>query len=203
MMSEQYMKTKMQFPLLQNGGNGYVMGIRGEYHTETKGIYGQYDMSNGYMRILNFVKLSEKVLNPFEHSNAVGQMLEAAVERKQEPEEVAALSTLLENSFVSVKNGILCPEFATISYADYESVKSKLGDGISQMAELIAKHRDMAGEELRKKTPATISEANEVGAIVSMWSIMEGMVAVVLEDGFMTKGKGQNLTAFYFRADSE
>ena len=203
MMSEQYMKTKMQFPLLQNGSNGYVMGIRGEYHTETKGIYGQYDMSNGYMRILNFVKLSEKVLNPFEHSNAVGQMLEAAVERKQEPEEVAALSSLLENGFVSVKNGILCPEFATISYADYESVKSKLGDGIGQMAELIAKHRDMAGEELRKKTPAAIPEANEVGAIVSMWSIMEGMVAVVLEDGFMTKGNGQNLTTFYLKTDNE
>ncbi len=69
--------------------------------------------------------------------------------------------------------------------------------GISQMAELIAKHKDMAGDELRKKTPAAIPEANEVGAIVSMWNIMEGMVAVVLEDGFMTKGNGQNLTTFY------
>ena len=202
-ISEQYMKTEMRFPLLQNGSNGYVMGIRGEYHTDTKGIYGQYDISKGYMRILNFVKLSQKVLNPFEYNNAVGKILEAAVERKQEPEEVTALSSLLENGFVSVKNGILCPEFATISYTDYKAVKSKLDDGIGQMAKLIAKHRDMAGAELRKKTPAAIPEANEVGAIVSMWSIMEGMVAVVLEDGYMTKGNGQNLTAFYFRTDSE
>lgn len=203
MMSEQKMSTKMTFPLLQNGSNGYVMGIRGEYHTDTMGIYGQYDINKGYMRIMNFVKLSDKVLNPFEYRNATGQMLEAAVERKQEPEEVAALSTLLENGFVSVKDGKLCPEFATISYEDYKAVKSKLADGINQMAELIGKHRDMAGEELRKKTPAAILEANEVGAIVSMWSMMEGMIALALNDGFMAKGNGQNLTAFYFKTENE
>jgi len=203
MLSEQRMNTKLQFPLLQNGSNGYVMGIRGEYHTDTLGIYGQYEISKGYMRILNFVKLSEKVLNPFAHGNAVGKMLEAAVERKQEPEEVAALAHLLENGFVSVKDGRLCPEFATIPDADYQALKSKLATGIREMAEVIAKHRDMAGEELRKKTPSAISGAKEVGAIVSMWSMMEGMVAVALEDGFLTKGDGQNLTAFYIRTEGE
>lgn len=199
MMSEQKMNTKLTFPLLQNGSNGYVMGIRGEYHTDTKGIYGQYDMSKGYMRIMNFVKLSDNVLNPFEYQNAVGQVLEAAVERKQEPEEVAALSTLLKNRFVSVKDGKLLPEFAAISNEDYKTLKGKLGEGINQLAELIGRHRDMAGNELRKKTPAVIAEANEVGAIVSMWSMMEGMIALALEDGFVTKGDGQNLSAFYFR----
>ncbi len=203
MMSEQMMSTKMTFPLLQNGSNGYVMGICGEYHTDTMGIYGQYDINKGYMRIMNFVKLSDKVLNPFEYRNAVGQILEAAVEKKQEPEEVAALSTLLENGFVSVKDGKLCPEFATISHEDYKAVKSKLAGGINQMAELIGKHRDMAGEELRKKTPAAILEANEVGAIVSMWSMMEGMIALALDDGFMAKGNGQNLTVFYFKTENE
>ncbi len=202
-MSEQWMKTKINNPLLENGSNGYVMGIRGEYHPETMGIYSQYNISKGYMRILNFVKLSEKVLNPFEDRGAVGQMLEAAVERKQEPEEVAALSTLLENGFVSVKGGRLCPEFATISYEDYETMKSKLGNGIHQMAELIAKYRDIAGEELRRKTPAAIPEANAIGAIVSMWSMLEGMVTVVLEDGYMTKGNGQNLTTYYVRTDNK
>ena len=203
MMSEQKMETKMTFPLLQNGSNGYVMGIRGEYHTDTMGIYGQYDMSKGYMRIMNFVKLSEKVLNPFEYRNAVGQMLEAAVERKQEPTEVAALSMLLEKGFVSVKDGRLSPEFATISYEDYATVKSKLGEGIHQMAELIGRHRDMAGEELRRKTPVAIPAANEVGAVVSMWSMMEGMIALALEDGFVTKGNGQNLTIFYFETEKK
>lgn len=202
-MSEQKMKTKMKFPLLQNGSNGYVMGIRGEYHADTMGIYGQYDMSRGYMRIMNFVKLSDKILNPFECRNAVGKMLEAAVERRREPEEVAALSALLENGFVSVKDGTLRPEFATISYKDYQSVKRKLGDGISRMAELIGKHRDMAGEELRKKTPIAIAGANEIGAIVSMWSIMEGMIALALDDGFVTKGNGQNLSAFYIKTEDE
>jgi len=203
MISEQKMNTKMIFPLLQDGSNGYVMGIRGEYHSDIKGIYGQYDMSQGYMRIMNFLKLSDKVLNPFEHGNAVGKILEAAVEGKQEPEEVAALSVLLENGFISVKNGVLYPEFATISCEAYKLVKSKLDDGINRMAELIGKHRDMAGEELRKKTPAAIAEANEVGAIVSMWSMMEGMIALALDDGFVSKGNGQNLTAFYFKANKE
>ena len=82
---------------------------------------------------------------------------------------------------------------------DTVKVKGKLGEGINLLAELIGRHRDMAGEELRKKTPAVIAEANEVGAIVSMWSMMEGMIALALEDGFVTKGNGQNLSAFYFR----
>lgn len=203
MKSEQKMHTKMTYPLLQNGSNGYVMGIKGEYYTETMGIYGRYDMSQGYLRIMNFTKLAEKELNPFEFRNAVGKILEAAVERKQEPEEVAALSVLLEKGYVSVKNGVLSPEFATISYVDYEQLKSKLSSGIEQMAELIGKHRDMAGEDLRKKTPSAIPDANAIGALVSMWSMLEGMVALALEDGFMTKGNGQNLTTFYFKTEKE
>lgn len=202
-ISEQWMNTKLTYPMLKNGSRGYVMGIQGEYHPETIGMYSQYNISNGYMWIMNSLKLSDKVLNPFEYRGAVGQMLEAAVERKQEPEEVAALSKLLEDGFVSVKDGSLCPEFATISYADYNSIKEKLMDGISTLAKLIAKHRDMAGDELRKKTPTAIQGANEVGAIVSMWSMLEGMISVVLEDGYMTKGNGQNLAAFYFETDKE
>ena len=202
MMSDEKMNTKMTFPLLQNGSNGYVMGIRGEYHTDIRGIEGQYKLGKGYMRIMNFVKLSDKVLNTSGYGGTVGQVLEAAVERKQEPEEVAALSTLLENGFVSVKNESLCPEFATISHEDYKQVKDKLSEGIDRMAEMIGKHRDMAGEELRKKTPVAIQGANEVGAIVSMWSMLEGMVAVMLEDGYMTKGNNQNLAVFYFKTDN-
>ena len=49
----------------------------------------------------------------------------------------------------------------------------------------------------------SIKGANEVGAIVSMWSMLEAMVSVVLEDGCMTKGNGQNLTAFYFKTEKE
>ncbi len=197
-MSEQWMNTKLAFLLLQNGSTGYIMGVRGDYTYEIKGINGMYNISNGYMRIMNFLKLSDRTLDPFWHGGAVGQMLEAAVERKQEPEEVAALSTLLENGYVSVKDGRLCPEFATISLKDYNDIKNKLMDGISKLAKLIAKHRDMAGEELRRKTPSAIGGANEVGAIVSMWTMLEGMVSYVLEEGYMTKGNGQNLTAFYF-----
>ena len=78
-----------------------------------------------------------------------------------------------------------------------------MADGINQMAEMIGKHRDMAGEELRKKAPVAIPEANEVGAIVSMWSMMEGMIELALDDGFVTKGNGQNLTAFYFKTENE
>lgn len=63
-----------------------------------------------------------------------------------------------EYAKVSVKDGSLCPEFATISYADYNSIKEKL---------------------------------------------MEGMVSVVLEDGYRTKGNGQNLTAFYVETVKE
>ena len=70
------------------------------------------------------------------------------------------------------------------------------------MAELIGRHRDMAGNELRKKTPAVIAEANEVGAIVSMWSMMEGMIALALEDGFVTKGEWTELVSILFLEQS-
>ena len=202
MQSEQYMKTKITFPLLANGSNGYVMGIRGEYHSNHRGIYGYYDMCNGYMRILNFANLSERELHPFKQDNpggsaAVGRILEAAVEREKEPEEVAALSMLLEDGFVCVHDGTLSPEFATISETDYEWLKDKLQDGIYTIAKLIAKHRDMAGEDLQKQTPVSISGAKEVGAIVSKLSMLGNMVDVALADGYMTKGNGQNLTMFY------
>ena len=67
------------------------------------------------------------------------------------------------------------------------------------MAQLGAKNRDLAGKELRKKTPAAIAGADEIGAVVSMWSVWEGIIDVILEDGFLTKGNGQNMTAVYFR----
>lgn len=203
MLSEKWMNTRFTFPMLQNGSRGYIMGIRGEYHPETIGMYSHYNISKGYMFIMNPVKLSEKVLNPNEYWGTVGQILAAAVERKQEPEEVVALSKLLEDGFVSVKDGSLYPEFATISCKDYNVVKDKLMDGICKLAKLIAIQRDMSGDELRKKTPTVISGANEVGALVSYWSMMESMISVILEDGYMTKGNGQNLTAFYFEADKE
>lgn len=203
MLSEQKMKTKMTFPSLANGSNGYVMGIRGEYYSDVNGIYGQYHMKNGYMRIMNFVKLSDKVLCPFDSHGAVGNLLEGAIERSEEPEEVAALSSLLEDGFVRVRDGKLCPEFAEISHKGYNFIKDKLGKEIEHMAELIGNHRDMAGEELRRMTPAGIPLANEIGAIVSMWSMLEGTVALVLESGFMTTGNGQNLAAFYFKTDGD
>ena len=154
------------------------------------------------MRIFNFATLSEKALDPFKQDNlggsiSVSHILEAALERQKEPEEVAALSMLLEDGFVCVKDGTLCPEFATISEADYEWLKSKLQDGIHTIAKLIAKHREMAGEDLRKKTPVAIPRAKEVGVIVSMFGMVEKMVDVALADGYMTKGNGQNLTMFF------
>ena len=208
MLSEQYRSTKMEFPLLANGSNGYVMGCRGEYDSDIRGIYGCCAMAKGYMRIFNFAKLSEKELHLYKQDNpggsaAVIRMLEAALERKQEPEEVAALSMLLEKEYISVKEGMLQPEFATISETGYEAVKNQLSEGIHMLAKLIAKQRDLAGKELRKQTPAAIAGADEIGGIVSMWSMLEAIINKVLSDGYMTKGNGQNLTVFYIETEEK
>ena len=56
---------------------------------------------------------------------------------------------------------------------------------------------------VKKLENTAVAEANEVGAIVSMWSMMEGMIELALDDGFVTKGNGQNLTAFYFKTEKE
>ena len=34
-------------------------------------------------------------------------------------------------------------------------------------------------------------------------AMLEAMVSVVLEEGYMTKGDGQNLTAFYFKTENK
>ena len=56
---------------------------------------------------------------------------------------------------------------------------------------------------VKKLENTAVAEAHEVGAIVSMWSMMEGMIELALDDGFVTKGNGQNLTAFYFKTEKE
>ena len=56
---------------------------------------------------------------------------------------------------------------------------------------------------VKKLENTAVAEANEVGAIVSMWSMMEGMMELALDNGFVTKGNGQNLTAFYFKTEKE
>ena len=56
---------------------------------------------------------------------------------------------------------------------------------------------------VKKLENTAVAEANEVGAIVSMWSMMEGMIELALDDGFVTKGNGQNLSAFYLKTEKE
>lgn len=75
-----------------------------------------------------------------------------------------------------------------------------LDSEIDSLAEIAAKIRDDAGDELSRSIPYDISWAKDIGSIVSMFSILENIVPVVLESGYLSKGKdGQNLTTFYFK----
>lgn len=196
--AEGFMKTKLTFPLLANGSKGYVMGQRGEVPYNMNGIYGMYSLKKGYLRILNYKQLSERILNPFERGCA--DVLAACEERLEDTENIEALPDLLKSGFVRIENGRLHPCYAEISEADYQKLKEELADEIEAVARIAGKHRDMAGAELKKLTPDYLSGACEIGSIVSMWSFLENIVPVILEDGYLTKGKdGQNLTTFYFR----
>ena len=200
-LAEGKMKTRLTFPLLANGSKGYVMGMRGDFPADINGmngIYGKYSLKNGYMRILNYKLLSDKILPPFE--NQCWDILTAAEARETETEELEVLSELMERGFVRIEEEKVYPCYAEISEKDCCSLKEKLADEIDYIAGLAAEHRDKAGKELEKITPRDIPFAKEVGSIVSMWSMLEKIVPVMLEDGYMEKGKeGQNVTIFYFK----
>ena len=196
--SEGKMKTHLTFPLLANGSNGYVMGQRGEFPIAIHGIYGMYGLEKGYIRVLNYNMLSDIVLSPFERGHR--EVLLAAENRAAEMNQVSELPKLLDMKVVRIEDGKIMPCYSEISERDYHSIMQVLDSEIDSLAEIAAKIRDDAGDELSRSIPYDISWAKDIGSIVSMFSILENIVPVVLESGYLTKGKnGQNLTTFYFK----
>ena len=197
-MSEEKMKTKLTFPLLANGYKGYVMGLRGENRLEMSGIYGRYDLQNGYLRALNYNALTDKVVNPFERG--ARDVILAAAARLGETSELEMLTEMLEKKIVHIEDGKICPNYAEISDKDYDAIRGRLADEIEEMASLAAKLRDAAADDLAARVPKEYTEAHEIGSIVSMWSLLENAAGIILEIGYLTKGtEEQVLTTFYFK----
>ena len=196
--SEAKMKTPLTFPLLANGYKGYVMGERGENELSMSGIYGMYTLDKGYMRVLNYNDLTDKVVNPF--AQGAREVFLACEDRLGETTQLEKLTDMLERKIVHVEDGRICPNYAEISEKDYEILKEKLAPEIDAMATLAAQIRDRAADILAANVPKEYTQAREIGGIVSMWSLLENVASAVLEAGFLTKGTDeQNLTTFYFR----
>ena len=198
--SEEKMKTHLTFPLLENGSKGYVMGSRGELPSEMAGNFGMYSLRHGYLRGLNYKRLTDKVVNPFE--KGAREVLLACEERLGETAELETLSEMLEKKIVHIEDGKICPNFSEISEKDYFKLMDGLTGEIDAMAVIIARLRDNAAEALAKKTPKDIPSVREIGSILSMWSILENLVPPILESGSLTKGaEDQNLTTLYVRTE--
>lgn len=196
--SEEKMKTKLSFPLLENGSKGYVLGSRGEMPHEMVGIYGMYSLSHGFLRVLNYKRLTDKVVNPFE--KGAREVFLACEERRGETSELETLSSMLAKKIVHIEDGKICPNFTEISEKDYEKLMDELAGEIDAMTAITANLRDEAAQSLAKRTPKDIPNICEVGSIVSMWSILENLVPPILESGTLTKGnEDQNLTTLYVR----
>ena len=196
--SEEKMNTHLTFPLLENGSKGYVLGSRGAIPSEVAGIYGMVSLNGGYMRVLNFKCLTEKVVNPFE--KGAREVFSACEERLGETPELETLSKMLEKKIVHVEDGKICPNYSEISEKDYFKLMDGLAEEIDAMAAITAKLRDDAAESLAKRTPKDIPNVREIGSIISMWSILENIVPPILESGALTKGtEEQNLTTLYVR----
>ena len=196
--SEEKMKTKLTFPLLGNGHNGYVMGMRGECPLVMSGIYGRYALEKGYLRVLNYNDLTDKVVNPNERG--VRSVFLACEDRLSETTQLETLTDMLEKKVVHIENGKISPNFAEISEADYIAIMEKLAPEIDEMATLAAKIRDAAADKLAASVPKEYADAREIGGIVSMWSLLENAASTILETGYLTKGTDeQNLTTFYFK----
>ena len=197
-LSESKMKTRLTFPLLENGSRGYVMGKRGEIPTGLSGIYGMYTLRRDYVRILNFNLLTDNVINPF--GKGVRDVLCACEAGLGETAELEALSAMIEKKAVHIEDGRICTDFAVISEKDYLALAEKLKEAVDQVAAIAAKLRDHGAELLSQSLPEEIPYAGETGSIVCMWSLMENIVPAMLEKGYLSKAPdGQNPTAFYFK----
>ena len=196
--SEGKMKTQLTFPLLANGYKGYVMGLRGENQLAMNGIYGSYALENGYFRELNYKALTDRIINPFERG--ARDVLLAAEARLGETAQLEKLTEMLEQKIVHIENGKICPNYVEISDKDYAALAEKLAAEIDALATLAAKVRDQAADTLERSVSDEYTDAREIGGIVSMWSLLENVASVILEEGYLTKGKDeQNPTTFYFR----
>ena len=194
--SESKLKTPLTFPLLTNGSRGYVMGQRGEHEREVSGFYGMYTLNHGYLRSLNFNRLTDRVVNPFEMG--VRDVLLACEERRGETSEWENLSDMIEKKIVHIEDGKICPNYCEISETCYKEIMDKMAGEIDFMADLSARLREHAAKTLAASTPKDILHAEEIGSILSMWKILENMVPIALESGLLTKGtEEQNLTVFY------
>lgn len=196
--SEGKMKTHLTFPLLANGSNGYVMGKRGEFPIAIHGIYGMYSLAKGYIRVFNYTMLSDTVLSPFDRGHR--EVLLAAEGRATEMNQISELPKLLDMNVVRIDEGKVTPCYSEISENGYLSIMNALGSEIDSLAEIAAHIREDAGDDLAKITPPEINGAKDIGSIVSMFSILENIVPVMLESGYLNRGKnGQNLTTFYIK----
>ncbi len=194
--SESKLKTPLTFPLLANGSRGYVMGQRGEHEREVSGFYGMYTLNHGYLRSLNFNRLTDRVVNPFEMG--VRDVLLACEERRGETSEWENLSDMIEKKIVHIEDGKICPNYCEISETCSKEIMDKMAGEIDFMADLSARLREHAAKTLAASTPKDILHAEEIGSILSMWKILENMVPIALESGLLTKGtEEQNLTVFY------
>ena len=196
--SESRMKNPLTFPLLENGCRGYVMGMRGEIPSGLSGIYGRYQLEHDYVRAFNFNLLTDRVFNPF--AKGVRDVLLACEAGRGETADLERLSEMLGNGFVRVEDGAIRPDFPMISEKDYLSLAEKLKDEIGETAALAAGLRDAAAEMLAEMMPGDLRTVREIGSIISMWSLMEDIIPVALEDGVLAKdGEDRNPTVFWFR----
>ena len=179
--SEDKMKTRLTFPLLENGSKGYVMGMRGDIPSGISGIYGMYTLQHDYVRVLNFNLLTDTVINPFE--KGVREVLCACEAGLEETAELEALSSMLDKKAVHIEGGRLCTGFSEISEKDYRFLTEKLRDEIEEMSSITARLRDHGAELLLQSVPSDIPNVRETGGIVSMWSLLENVVPVILENG--------------------
>lgn len=198
--SEEKMKTKLSFPLLANGSKGYVMGERGESVKENAGIYGMYSLNHGYLRAVNFPRLTDRVVNPFE--KGAREVLCACEARLGETTQLETLSDMLEKGIVHVEDGKICPNFSEISEKDYFRLMDGISKEIDALAAISAKLREDAADALARVVPKEIPNVREVGSIICMWILMESIIPAVLDSGYLTKGSDeQNLTTLYVRRD--
>ena len=150
------------------------------------------------MRAFNFNLLTDRVFNPF--AKGVRDVLLACEAGRGETADLERLSDMLEKGFVRVEDGTIRPDFPVISDKDYFSLAEKLKGEISETAALAAGLRDAAAETLAEMMPGDLRNVREIGSIISMWSLMEDIVPVALEDGFLAgDGGGRNPTVFWFK----
>lgn len=145
-----------EYPLLCNGGRGYVYGYDNDYKNHHyNGIYGQCDNRAGdaYFSAYNYRVIQNSQLWEPGNWNDCAEAVNAAVLGREAPEDNEMLVRMIEQGFVSSDGGRLSANFPVFTLTQYNAVRERLRPAAEETAAFTGEICREAGKLLETYVP--------------------------------------------------